>query len=680
MLHAPDLLRHGLDLGRKLFPGDTERDTALIEQEDPASDGTESVRQSPRDLLENALAQADGHKTVVRLRIAIAPSAGEFNRVGWERMRSPQAGGDFLARDPRVYFSRTIIGYNENWREVHLRRKPETGQSVKVLVFAPGKAKLLNADSKPLGEIDSEGQCKFAEQYLSQKGIIIKQTSGELEQLFDTLEESEVDVLYLVCAPVKGDDGSDMLAFPTKDGKSTTVRHQKFAREFKRIRIPPRLVVLATPCTNGGEASSSDCAVVGDRDLAPAIAEAGIAAVITTQAPIASASWALFLQRLFAVFRDCDEMDHAVSFARQQLAASPGHRDDWWKPVLFSRLRTSRIWYQPKFHGEKKDRDRIWRKLSDAVLEGKFLPIIGPGIIHDIAGSRREIARRWAYRYGFPMAQHDRINLPQVAQYIQIHQGRRELQEKIKRTLGELIWEHNQKWLQRLTAETELDVLFRTVSRQRRQQEPDKEPHGLLAKLDLPLFLTTNLSGILEDALKEVGKDPQTYSFKQLAEHEQKGTGTEIELENNSQRPVVIHLFGTLNDLEHAALTEDDYFDFLNDFATTLQQQSVSHIKSRLVDSSLVFLGFRIYHWNFRTLFRSIHRLPGTGRQKKHQHVAVQIDPDDDHTSDPSGAKEYLRLLFMEDDVDVYWGAPADFLERLVEQVTHAQQVKQVKP
>ena len=57
---------------------------------------------------------------------------------------------------------------------------------------------------------------------------------------------------------------------------------------------------------------------------------------------------------------------------------------------------------------------------ASAVLAwyGRRVGILGPGLTEFLLGSRREIAQRWAEKYQFPMAVHQRDDLPQVAQFL----------------------------------------------------------------------------------------------------------------------------------------------------------------------------------------------------------------------------------------------------------------------
>ena len=52
----------------------------------------------------------------------------------------------------------------------------------------------------------------------------------------------------------------------------------------------------------------------------------------------------------------------------------------------------------------------------------KCTPILGSGITESLIGPRREIARRWAKTYWFPLAAHDQDDLPQVAQFVYVNQ------------------------------------------------------------------------------------------------------------------------------------------------------------------------------------------------------------------------------------------------------------------
>jgi hypothetical protein len=135
-------------------------------------------------------------------------------------------------------------------------------------------------------------------------------------------------------------------------------------------------------------------------------------------------------------------IDRAVAAARGQVRDRP----DSWMPVLFMRLATGRIWYVPGFAGPGAVED-LWVTLQASIELGKCTPILGPGLLEPYLGSSRDLARQLAEKHHFPLAPHDREDLPQVAQYLAVNQGgafprlelvgylRRELQRRFRAEL-----------------------------------------------------------------------------------------------------------------------------------------------------------------------------------------------------------------------------------------------------
>ena len=106
----------------------------------------------------------------------------------------------------------------------------------------------------------------------------------------------------------------------------------------------------------------------------------------------------------------------------------------------------------------------------------------------------------------------------------------------------------------------------------------------------------------------------------------------------SKERPFVYHVFGHLRDPDSLVLTEDDYFDFL--IGVTKNNDMIPHfVRSALTHTALLFLGFRLDEWDFRTLFRSLMSQEGRNLRKQFSHVAVQIDPEEGQMSDPERAR-----------------------------------------
>ena len=106
--------------------------------------------------------------------------------------------------------------------------------------------------------------------------------------------------------------------------------------------------------------------------------------------------------------------DRAMATARGVVRDRP----DWWVPLLFTRLRSGRLWYSPGFV-RTADFEQ-WPALISAIEGGRCTPILGPGVTDVLVGTRHDIARRWAQTYRFPMA-NDRDDLAQVAQYVAVN-------------------------------------------------------------------------------------------------------------------------------------------------------------------------------------------------------------------------------------------------------------------
>jgi hypothetical protein len=144
-------------------------------------------------------------------------------------------------------------------------------------------------------------------------------------------------------------------------------------------------------------------------------------------------------------------------------------------------------------------------------------------------------------------------------------------------------------------------------------------------------------------------------------------SGAQNSFEPSRENPLVYHLFGHISDLRNSVLTEDNYFDFLIHFWK--ERESIPKvIRATLTNSSLLFLGFKLHHWDFRVLFRTLLAQEGARRRSTHMHVAVQIDPDDDQVTDPERARNYLENYFKEftdADINVFWGSAEDFLGEL---------------
>jgi SIR2-like domain len=343
-------------------------------------------------------------------------------------------------------------------------------------------------------------------------------------------------------------------------------------------------------------------------------------------------------------------------------------RDDWWAPTLFMRLKSGRLWYVPGLApgGEPFDK---WPALIAALKQTACTPIIGPGISDALLGTRQEIASNWARSYGFPMAPHNRESLPQVAQYLSIHQGgpflRSELESYLRRTLIERY--ENELPPELLTASASLEDLIAGGWEALHKREA-VDPYSVLAQLSVPVYVTTQPSRLLVRALRDAGREPEVELCHWNGEEDWSESvfDRDPDYRPTPQRPLIYHLLGTLDQPDSLVLTEDDYFDFL--IGVTRNQDLVpASVRRRLSDSALMFVGFRLDEWDFRVLYRSLMSSEGGSRRKRYTHVAVQIDPEEDATIDAGRARDYLEEYFQDSHVSVYWGTTESFVRELKE-------------
>jgi hypothetical protein len=131
------------------------------------------------------------------------------------------------------------------------------------------------------------------------------------------------------------------------------------------------------------------------------------------------------------------------------------------------------------------------------------------------------------------------------------------------------------------------------------------------------------------------------------------------------QSPLVYHLYGQLQLPHSLVLTEDDYFDYLIGINTNFHHIPIG-VKTLFSQKALLFIGFRLDEWDFRVLFRYILSLGDKGElHPEHDHIAVQIEPEEGRNADPRKARRYLQGYFQRSKIYIYWGRAEDFIRQL---------------
>jgi hypothetical protein len=272
----------------------------------------------------------------------------------------------------------------------------------------------------------------------------------------------------------------------------------------------------------------------------------------------------------------------------------------------------------------------LWDVLLQRIAAGRCVPILGAGAAAGILPSGREIAEKWAVDYGYPL---EDDNLAHVAQFL-----------AVSRTDPMLPKEALAHELQEVRAPD--------FSR------PD-DPHGVLAKLPLPLYVTMNYDDLMLRALKWQQKEPrrEICRWNDRLEYwaEPSELGTDRDFSPTADSPLVFHLYGNVSVPESMVVTEDDSIDFL--VFTSTSRAFPHQVLRALASSSLLFIGSNIADWRFRVLYRGV--MGTLARDQRRLSVAVQLPSVD------QAASNYLASYLGTMDFRVYWGSAREFASEL---------------
>ena len=601
----------------------------------------------------------------LRVRLFVGPSAPVLQQLRWETLREPVQQHRLLT-DEHVLFSRFLPSFE--------------GVSVPFRPRADLRALVVIANPSDLGRYGLAPLNTEAELGRARAGLgdidrteLPGQGPATLSEIVARLREG-YDILFLVCHGAVR-DGETQLWLEDEAGATRRVPATELIDRIRELTHRPRLVVLASCQSAGdGEEHGQDDGALAM--LGPRLARAGVPAVIAMQGNVTKRTVDALMPTFFAELQVDGQIDRALTVARA--AVCDIGRSDWWMPVLFLALKSGRIWYEPGFEnqGGRADREmEKWPTLLRSIREGRCTPILGPGLAESFLGSRRDIARRLAHVCRYPMAQFERENLPQVAQYLAVHQDsgflRYEIQEQLRQDMLEIYGDD----LPPHVREEPLDRLLLAEGRRRRERDPS-EPHGILAGLPFRLYVTAGWNDLLRDALADVGRKPEVELCRYNDDLDLPlpvwDDDVEPDYVPSVERPLIYHVFGRLAHPDSVVLTEDDYFDFL--IGVTRNNDMIpSFVRSALTHTALLFLGFRLDEWEFRVLFRSLMSQEGRSLRKRFSHVAVQIDPEEGQMSDPEGARRYLSKYFSDASITLYWGSAETFLRELKQRSGGAQ-------
>lgn len=279
--------------------------------------------------------------------------------------------------------------------------------------------------------------------------------------------------------------------------------------------------------------------------------------------------------------------------------------------------------------------ERDWDSLIGTIRDGNCTPFLGAGACAGTIPLGPEIAQRWAQEHNYPLK--DSWDLARVAQCLSIRRYPASPKDEMVR-------------------------LLQTIN------PPDfnapDEPHGVLADLPLPIYITTNYDDFMVRALRSRRRNPrrELCRWNPLVSDQpsvfDRGSDAEVSVPN----PVVFHLHGHDEVTDSLVLTEDDYLDFLVNISedTEIIPRRIERV---LASNSLLFIGYRLADWSFRVLFRGI--IGPLPRDLGRIRITVQLTPDPAEGFTQEQVQQYLEKYFARDNVRVYWGTARQFAAEL---------------
>lgn len=632
-------------------------------------------------LFDEARAVAQNAGRPLRLRLFIHRDALELHDLRWETLHDERPNGGWLLTKESVLFSRFLS--SAGWESAAPRAKNKLRTLVVIADPSDLPAGKFQDSGQTLAPVDVEGEKQRAQDGLGNLFVDAhvlasdKNQPGQvtLDQLRQRLREG-FDIVYLVChgaLTTRGEKPGPQLLLEKTDGTGEFVAGSDLVEQVQNLapELRPRLVVLAAcqSAGNGGQPGEATADLRGAlAALGPQLAQAGIPAVLAMQGSVTMNTVAGFMPTFFKELLKDGQIDRAMAVARSAVSQRP----DGWMPVLFLRLRDGSLWYTPHFGGQNPD--LIWGRILTGIDDdGKLMPVLGPGLSEHLCGTLREVARRWAEAENYPLAEHTREELPQVAQYLANRDGtaspRKSLLEHFRKQIEANFAGKLPPGISAASLEERLHAQIAAIATMRKD-EIENDAYSLLARLPFYVYINTNPDNLLVQALGEAGKQPVVDFARwnpRLMNFQKYPSPYEQAREKNyvpdAQHPLVYHLFGALRVRDSLILSEDDFFDYLM-WVNQAQPQLPGPVGSALSEKGLVFLGFGLQDWNFRVLFRSIltderRRLP-----REYKSVAVQVRPGE-NSMNPELARIYLEQYFGGMDISVYWGSVRDFIKEL---------------
>lgn len=336
--------------------------------------------------------------------------------------------------------------------------------------------------------------------------------------------------------------------------------------------------------------------------------------------------------------------------------------------------------------------DDLWQHIKQRIMAREVLPIISNSMLDSlvfplnpgddsggIQSADELLAELLAEKLDYPFS--DRTRLSRVAQYaaykgFDVGTAKQKYLTFLKETLLLFAELTDPQIVEKLRPHIEEpDWTFTKLATELdypQAPEGKSNPLDLLARIPLPVYVTTSCYGFMERALELADRKPVTHVcfWDGQTPNEASHFYPDPDFKPDPMTPVVYHLFGYEEAPSSLLVSEDDYLDFLKSIArgptNTAQPIIPSYLRDHLSNSSLIMLGYRLPDWDFRVLFRGV--IPLYVETQRYKSLAIQLEPSQQNgIANATLAEDYLKAYFDKANFAVVWRDVFSFVGELWE-------------
>jgi hypothetical protein len=603
---------------------------------------------------------ARGQHPQRRIRLRIDAEAPELHALPWERLRDPDGNLD-VAASTATPFSRYLAG---NWQ-------PGSPIPTRPIKFLVAIANPCNLDAFSLTALDEDAEWDALCAATNRLDVALTRLpqpctlsaiGDELRQGYHVLhliahgayrERQRQAALYLA-------DQANQVAVVSDSDFAKMLAHQ-LANSDPQGEDRLRLVFLAS-CQSATRSSAD-----AFRGLAPALVNAGVPAIVAMQERVSIKAAQEFSCTFYRQVLAHGQVDLACNEARSALLTAGSSEAA--TPVLFMRMHSGKLFEQRgQILGEQAE--AFWQTLLRNISDGLCIPFLGPGVTAGLLPTTSELAQKLARDYKYPFA--DCETLPRVAQFVGTW-GNKSLRLDVLKLLADGF--RTRMGLPPGPRGTPAQGLAQMIEASgwcdHLRQSGASDIHRQLADLRLPIYLTTNYDNLMALALKAtplqgVERRPRRMSvaWRERVKTQEARPHWDLDPPATPEEPLVLHLFGTDDDLLALVLTEDDHLDYLARIARDYEYLLPTSVNAALASNTLLFLGYRLEDLDLKVIMRGL--LTNLDLEKWGMlHVTVQLEATHADDVQEQEVVQYFKKYFANARIDVYWGNPQQFVADL---------------